>query len=210
LEIGVFSDIHGNARALTAVWDALVARGIADHPVLNAGDNVGNGDQPEACVAFLRAHPNIVCVQGNYDKNVARYPERHEEFARKWARSRPDKLKALADGSAAISEESRRWLARLPAEARVTIEGVRIMITHYSPGEKAGLGPWDSLGRLSVLAAKADAEVVVCGHTHAAFVREAGGVLFVNPGSAGAAHRHHPYAILSVENGRASAILEQI
>ena len=76
MQVGVFSDVHGNWAALQAVWEALSRQGLTEGPVLNAGDNVGYGEDPEACAAFLRATPNIVCVQGNYDKNVAHFPEK--------------------------------------------------------------------------------------------------------------------------------------
>jgi len=206
LEYGVFSDIHGNLRALEAVWGALGAAGLTDRPVLNAGDNVGYGDSPEACVEFLRARPNIVTVRGNYDKSVAQFPERETEYRKKWGKTRPEKYEAIRRDSAAISEDTRHWLLNLPAEVELTLEGVPLVVTHYAPGRKEGLGRWTSDERLGELAKETSAKVVVCGHTHTPFVRYVGGVLWVNPGSVGRGWGSRPgYAILTLEQGQPPA-----
>jgi len=76
VQYALFSDVHGNFVALQAVWNAIESNGLADRPVLNAGDTVGYGPDPEACVGFLRARPECTSVKGNYDKNVALFPER--------------------------------------------------------------------------------------------------------------------------------------
>ena len=185
MEYGVFSDVHGNLRALEGVWDALQVAGLADRTVFNAGDVVGYGEAPEACVRYLRTRPGIITVRGNYDKNVAAFPEREAEYGKKWGRSRPDKYEAIRRDSEAITAETRQWLADLPAEVEMTLDGADVLMTHYAPGSKEGLGSWTPDTRLAELAETTDAHVVVCGHTHTPFVRTAGGVLWVNPGSLG-------------------------
>jgi len=202
MQVGVFSDVHGNLEALEAVWDALARPGLTEGPVLNAGDNVGYGDAPEACALFVRARPNIVCVQGNYDKNVAQFPDKEAEFRKKWGKSRPPKLEAIRRDSEAISEETRAWLRALPKEQIITLADTRILLTHYAPGSKEGLGTWTPMARLAELAGATDAQVVVCGHTHTPFVRQAGGVLWVNPGTVGRGWRRRvAYAVLTLEPG---------
>ncbi len=206
MQYGVFSDIHGNLAALAAVWYALTEAGLIDRPVLNAGDTVGYGESPEACVQFLRAHPGIVTVRGNYDKNVAQFPEREAEYQKKWGKARPEKYEALRRDSAVISDETRRWLLDLPREAELTLDGVPVLITHYAPGSKEGLGRWTPDSRLWELAGETAAKVVVCGHTHTPFVRDVGGVLWVNPGSAGRGWGSRPgYAVLTLEPGQQTA-----
>lgn len=185
MQYAVLSDIHGNLAALETVWDAISAAGLTDRPVLNAGDTVGYGPDPEACVDFLRGHPGCVSVKGNYDKNVALFPEREAEYRKKWGSSRPDKLEAIRRDSSVISEQTRVWLLDLPAEAHLALDGVPIVLTHYSPSSKEGIGSWTLDTRLVDLAARTNAKVVVCGHTHTPFVRQVGGILWVNPGTLG-------------------------
>ena len=198
----LLSDIHGNLAALQSVWNALEAGSLTDRPVLNAGDTVGYGPEPEACVRFLQARPNCLSVKGNYDKNVALFPDREAEYHRKWGNSRPDKYEAIRRDSRAISDEARRWLLDLPAEAHLTLDGVSLIVTHYAPGSKEGIGSWTPDARLAELAETTQAEVVVCGHTHTPFVRRVGGILWVNPGSLGRdLTGKYRYAMLTAEPG---------
>ena len=206
MQYGVFSDVHGDLKALKAIWRALEEWGLTDRPVFNAGDNVGYGPAPEECIEFLRARPNVVCVKGNYDKNVALFPEREDEYRKKWGRVRPEKLAAIRRDSAAITKASREWLLELPGEVELTLDGVPLLMTHYAPGSKQGLGRWTSDGELRELARRTEAQVVLCGHTHSPFVRDVGGVLWVNPGSAGrSVDRRARLAVLTLEPGRAPA-----
>ncbi len=202
MQYALFSDIHGNLTALEAAWSAIETDGLTDRAVLNAGDTVGYGPDPEACVEFLRAHPESVSVKGNYDKNVALFPEREAEYRKKWGSSRPDKFEAIRRDSQVISTETRRWLSNLPAEVSLSLDDVPIVLTHYSPGGKEGIGTWTLDTRLVDLAENTDAKVVVCGHTHTPFVRRIGGILWVNPGSLGRDwNGRYRYAILTLEPG---------
>ena len=202
MQYGVFSDIHGNLSSLEAVWRALEAAGLTNRPVFNAGDTVGYGDAPEACVRFLRARPTIVNVRGNYDKHVAVFPEREAEYRKKWGRSRPEKYEAIRRDSEAVSDETRQWLQDLPGEFETTLDGVPVLMTHYAPGSQEGLGRWTPDSRLAELAQITTAQVILCGHTHTPFVRAVGGVLWVNPGSLGRSwDGRFRYTVLTLEPG---------
>ena len=202
MQYAILSDIHADFRALQAVWERLAADGLTDRAVLNAGDTVGYGPDPEACVQFLQQQPNCVSVKGNYDKNVALFPEREAEYRKKWAKPRPDKFQTIRDSSAAISEETRQWLSDLPGEVLLTLEGVPLVVTHYSPGSKEGIGTWTPDARLAELAETTDAQIVVCGHTHTPFIRRVGGILWINPGSLGRDFNGRSrYAVLTLEPG---------
>jgi len=202
VQYGVFSDIHSNLGALQSVWRTLDSAGLTDRLVFNAGDVVGYGDAPEACVRFLCARPVIVTVRGNYDKHVALFSEREAEYRKKWGRSRPEKYEAIRRDSEAVSDQSRQWLDDLPGEVEMTLDGVPILMTHYAPGSKEGLGRWTPDSRLRELAQTTTAQVVICGHTHTPFVRAVGGVLWVNPGSLGRSwDGRFRYAVLTLEHG---------
>ena len=202
MQYALFSDIHGNLAALQAVWNAVERAELTDRPVLNAGDTVGYGPDPEGCVRFLRERPQCVSVEGNYDKNVARFPEREAEYRKKWAGPRPDKFAAIQQDSLTVSNETRVWLRELPAEVGLTLDDAPIVLTHYSPGSREGIGTWTLDTRLVDLAANTNAKVVVCGHTHTPFVRSVGGILWVNPGSVGRDwNGRYRYAVLALEPG---------
>ena len=203
MQYAVLADIHGNLAALEAVWRIVEGAGLTTRIVLNAGDVVGYGAAPEACVQFLQAYPCIVTARGNYDKNVALFPEREAEYRKKWGKARPEKYEALRRDSEVISEESRRWLRDLPGEVELILEDVPLLLTHYSPGSKIGLGTWTTDSEMRERAAETSARVVVCGHTHTPFVRSVGGVLWVNPGSLGRSYDgRFRYAVLTLESGQ--------
>lgn len=202
MQYAIFSDIHADLSALQAVWSTLEADGLTERPLFNAGDTVGYGPDPELCVRFLRQHPNVVSVEGNYDKNVALFPKREVAYRLKWGLVRPEKFETLAESSAAITDDTRHWLSDLPAEVSVTLDTVPIFMSHYSPGSKEGIGTWTPDSRLEELAENTKAKVVVCGHTHTPFIRHVGGILWVNPGSLGRdISGQYRYAVLNLTPG---------
>ncbi len=208
MQVGLISDIHGDLQALQRVWAEFTRLGLTNGLVLNAGDNVGYGDDPQGCIDFLRARPNIITVQGNYDRNVARFPQREAEYRKKWGRARPAKFEAIQRDSKTISPDARDWLLALPREREMDCGGMTLLLTHYAPGIKEGLGRWTPPARLTVLAAQTSARVVVCGHTHSPFARTAGGALFVNPGTVGRSLSHNPgYAVLTLALGTIPDVL---
>lgn len=85
------------------------------------------------------------------------------------------------------------WAETLPATAELHVEGVLIHVIH-------------DLADFSLDAARG-VRVVVSGHSHKPVVRERGGVLFVNPGSAGPRRFALPIAAgeLVVSEGAATA-----
>ena len=61
----IVTDIHGNRDAL----DAVVADAGAADRIWCLGDIVGYGPEPSACLAWVRAHCEIV-LSGNHDYAV--------------------------------------------------------------------------------------------------------------------------------------------
>jgi predicted phosphodiesterase len=62
---GVFSDVHSNLEALSAVLDYFEDFGVEGY--LCCGDLVGYGADPDACLDRLRALPNLSVICGNHD-----------------------------------------------------------------------------------------------------------------------------------------------
>jgi putative phosphoesterase len=69
--------------------------------------------------------------------------------------------------------DTEAWASRLPETARTTIGGVTIYVLH-------------DLGALDIKPHAHGIRVVIYGHSHQPSVAERDGVLYVNPGSAGA------------------------
>ena len=89
----------------------------------------------------------------------------------------------------------------LPLQKLITLAGVRVLLSHGHIWQvKSGLG-----GALAA-ARKAQADVLLFGHTHRAYCqRTEDGLWVMNPGPS-----RTSYGLLTIENGRAScAVLEQ-
>jgi putative phosphoesterase len=93
---------------------------------------------------------------------------------------------------------------RVPEVARVELAGVRVTVVH---GMQVG-----SPTPERVAAAYPDADLVVFGHSHRPVIEQVGGVLAVNPGSAGPRRFQGPVtvALAELSPGRTSARLVEL
>lgn len=89
------------------------------------------------------------------------------------------------------------WAKAVPHSLTLEIEGVAIHLLHDLNELKNALPP---------------VRVVIAGHSHKPMVREEGGVLLVNPGSAGPRRFRLPVTVgfLSIDAGVATASIAQL
>lgn len=203
LRLAVLGDVHGNVSALDAVLADIRAAGLERG--VCTGDLVLRGREPEACVSRI-ALLGWPCVTGNTDAKVAsRAPRAHSHPASTRTGSRSWTAHRLSDTSLA-------YLAGLPLTLRVRLGSFEVLVMHGTPDD-----PTDVLvdeatphERMIELAAVLQADCVVTGHTHRAFAREAGGCVFVNPGSVGesaGAERRPSWAVLEAGPSGVAATL---
>ena len=199
MKVAALSDVHANLPALEAVLRD--ARSAEAGVFWNLGDFVGYGPFPDQVVRLLRetARSSII---GNYDLKVLDFEKKRD----RWRRSKaPAKFLAFQWAFENLSAESLDYLASLPEKLTLEVEGLRSLLVHGSPA--ANDEPLDDAtpeARLEELARMAEADLVLCGHSHKAFDRTAGGVRFVNPGSIGRPAGEDPraeYALLTFEEG---------
>lgn len=185
----LISDIHGNFDALKAVVKDAEKSGL--EVFLNAGDAVGFGIHPSEVVQALRS-PMFLSVLGNVDLEIL-------DALRLGNHPEGDAAKDLTIKELTPSDVA--YLQSLPKELRFEIAGTRVLITHGSPESvEEHIYPDSPDERLKEIAAKAEADVIVTGHTHLQMDRSFDGVTFVNPGSVGRPVNGDPeaeYAVLS-------------
>jgi putative phosphoesterase len=89
-----------------------------------------------------------------------------------------------------------RWSAALPAAVTFELAGVRLHLLH-------------NIADLSIAPAELGVRAVIAGHSHRPAVRESGGVLYLNPGSAGPRRFNLPVSVawLEIEAGKLQARL---
>jgi putative phosphoesterase len=187
----VISDIHANFEALRRVPDRF-------DRILCLGDIVDYGPDPVSCIQWLRDR-DVVVVRGNHDDALARgvdcrcNPWMHE--ASSVTRALMAKLLGPAD---------RQYLGTLPVQEDVTIDGVRIHLVHATPSDPLySYVPPDDEERWAREAERAEADVLLVGHTHLPMSLRVGGGYVVNPGSVGQPRDGDPRASFAIiEDGQ--------
>ncbi len=83
-----------------------------------------------------------------------------------------------------IDPELLAFLGEQPHRRYLELAGKRLLLIHSTPWEPRGEYVHPHSSKLDRFA-EADADIVMYGHTHCQVVKRVGGVLVINPGSAG-------------------------
>ena len=183
--IAIVSDIHGNLVALEAVR-AILGKEKPDATLI-CGDLVLNGPDPAGAADAVREleADGALVVAGNTDIAVADFD--YSAAFPSLMDGVPESIRSAAEWAHDELGEARiDWLRRLPSERRLRLGETLVLATHASPGSQtegfdAALDPNVTLER----AARTDARLIGCGHTHLPEVRDLGWKLIVNAGSVG-------------------------
>ena len=91
------------------------------------------------------------------------------------------------------------WAEELPLRLLLTLGGVRVLVLH-------------DVKELAADRAEEPFDVIVAGHSHKPAIAERGGVLLVNPGSAGPRRFKLPVTVgyLTIEHGSARAAIRDL
>ncbi len=196
--VAVITDIHGNLPALQAVLARIDQLGVERS--FCGGDLVGYGPRPNE-VCRLVEDSDIPTIYGNYDYAIARddddcgcaYVDRHDRELGE---------RSIAWTLVHTDARSKAFMRALPFDLRFELAGKRIRLVHGSPRKVNEYLFEDKPARtFERIAAGADCDVLVFGHTHQPWVHEYGGVLFVNCGSVGKPKDGDPRAALAVLEG---------
>jgi putative phosphoesterase len=180
--VAVITDIHGNLPALEASLAAIDAIGV--DAVYCGGDLVGYGPHPNEVCRLIEERA-IPAIYGNYDYAIGRdledcgcaYVTQHDrdlgQQSVNWTLAHTD-------------QRSKDFMRALPFDLRFELGGRRVRLVHGSPRKVNEYLFEDKPARtFERIAALANCDVLVFGHTHKPWIHEYGGVLFVNCGSVG-------------------------
>jgi putative phosphoesterase len=193
MPVGLIGDVHANLPALDAVLEHARQREV--DAFWNVGDFVGYGAYPDEVVQRLMVE-SMLSIIGNYDLKVLDIKHKKE----KWRRKRiPLKILAFEWAYQNLSKKSRKYLRALPEEIRFEWEGNKVLLTHASPASnEEALDINTPESRLRELAQMARVDLIICGHSHQAFVRQVDGVWFINTGSVGRPDDGDPRATYAI------------
>lgn len=161
-KIAILSDIHANLPALKAVLREVARSGAGMIAV--AGDIIGYGENPRACVELLRKLP-IRAVLGNHE-TFARLVRIHgvQALEADWESS--PVYAGLVCAVRQLSAEQLDWLFGLPWVERIAPEALMAHATliepekwHYLESLRDALPSLQTMRNLGV-------EVAFFGHTH--------------------------------------------
>ena len=195
---------------LEASLDRIEELGI--ERVYCGGDLVGYGPHPNEVCALIEER-GIPTIYGNYDYAIARdledcgcaYVTQHDrELGQKsveWTLAHTD-------------QRSKGFMRELPFSLHFDLGGRAVHLVHGSPRKVNEYLFEDKPASLyERLAAAEEADTLVFGHTHKPWVREYGGVLFVNCGSVGKPKDGDPragFAVLRPGESMPEAVIERV
>jgi putative phosphoesterase len=203
MRVALIGDVHANLPALEAVLAHILEQGI--EKIWNVGDFVGYGPFPDEVVQLFRTaqglrNEDVLSIVGNYDLKVLEFKQNKAKWRK---RKSPQKYLAFKWAYENLSKKNRKYLRFLSQEMRMKVKGHRILLTHGSPASNSEhLTPDTPKKRLRELAQMAEADIIICGHSHQPFARQVDDVWFINTGSVGRPDDGDPracYAILEIE-----------
>ena len=191
----VITDIHANLPALEASLARIEELGI--ERIYCGGDLVGYGPHPNE-VCRLIEERGIPTIYGNYDHAIARdlddcgcaYVTQHD---------RELGQKSVDWTLAHTNQRSKGFMRELPVDLRFDIGDSSVHLVHGSPRKvNEYLFEEKPASLYERLAVAEEADTLVFGHTHKPWVREYGGVVFVNCGSVGKPKDGDPRAAFAI------------
>src|SRR6202044_2293200 len=120
MRLGIFSDVHANYEALSAVMEAYRKENIDVYYCL--GDTVGYGGSPNECADLVRETAKTT-ILGNHDAAVAG----RMDYSYYYEAARH----ALDAHAAMLSAENMTWLKSLPYQQMLDAE--ETLLCHGSP-----------------------------------------------------------------------------
>ncbi len=178
MKIGIFSDIHADARSLNKALKLLERKGV--DRLICCGDLVDGVSEGDAACQRVKAL-EIPVVMGNHD--LAYSTPRANAIAdvlRPWRNTvtrRPDDL----------SDDSIAYLASLPHSLELEYEGVKLILAHANTWDYvsyvfASASSISKIHKLRAITAP-DVRAVILGHTHRPMDVQYEGLRILNPGS---------------------------
>ncbi|MGF1649126.1 MAG: metallophosphoesterase family protein [Hyphomicrobiaceae bacterium] len=180
----VFGGPYSNLRALAAAFTAARDLGVPKTNIICTGDVVAYAAEPEESVRLIR-EADITVIAGNCEQQLGEGADDCgcgfeegticDRLAKGW----------YSFANARLSSASRAWMRQLPSSIRFTYSGRTFLVVH---GGVKQVNRFIFRSDVAVLAeelTRADADVVIAGHSGIPFVATIGTQLWFNAGVVG-------------------------
>ncbi len=195
MRMAILGDIHGNIEALKAVYDAAISNKV--EKIYHLGDLGGYAPFVNEVVDFLIEH-RIEGVQGNYDEAVANDREHcgckyEDPLQAEMATMSFEWTKKYA------TQRTKDYMKGLPFEIAFSVHNKRVKIFHATPIKNNLYWHYDRDKDFFLkMAMKADADIMIYGHTHIPYRKDIDNKIFINAGSVGRPKDGDPRACLCI------------
>ena len=178
----VFSDVHGNLPALTAILADIERRRVARTFCLD--DLVGYGPSPNEVAALIR-DSGFPTLMGNYDQGIG-FETGDCGCVYKTDEQRAEGAVSLEWTQRAVSDEIKAYLRTLEDHFVLETPSGDILAVHGSPRRiNEYLFEDRPASAMERMAHEFPYPAILFGHTHVPYARRVGDTVFVNVGSAG-------------------------
>lgn len=202
MKVAVISDIHGNFQALESVL-ADIQKNKCDQ-IFCLGDLAMAGPQPRTVLDYIMNRcQDWVIIKGNTDKMITEFDlKMYDKMQKKF----PVMANALLDDVDIIEQDKKDFLASLPEQKSIMVEGVSVLLVHGSPRKiNEDILPGMKISEVQDIIDGVNEELILCGHTHVPCgYQTLTKQTVVNVGSVGRPMTGVPkanYAIFDFENG---------
>ena len=209
--VAVFGDIHGNLPALEAVLADMDAQNLS--PLYCLGDLVGYGTFPNEVIEIIRKR-NIPTLMGNYDLGVG---NNSDDCGCAYTSKEAEALgkRSIAWSNEHTAADNKLYLRQLVDQIPLQLDRLRVRLVHGSPRKINEYlyedRPDTTMERLLDMA---QADVLVCGHTHIPHHRILpSGRHVINAGSVGKPKDGNPaacYLVLEAMGNNLNVIFRRI
>ena len=178
MKIGIISDIHGNAEALTAVLNK--AKEIQIDCFLCSGDFVGYYYEPQIVLDLL-SNWKLESVRGNHEDMLFECidePTKFNSYKEKYG-------SGLSRAVTLLSKKQLDYLRYLPRFIELEIDSKKIMLCHGSPWDTNQYIYPDADEAILKKCKEFSFDYIILGHTHRQMQIKNGKSIIINPGSVG-------------------------
>lgn len=181
MNTGVIGDVHGNYSALKSVIDDMKENGIDSVIVL--GDVIFCGTEPQRCFDTIKELDPIVWIKGNTDDWFNEIDEDFQPETEMEERILEEFIRVKAQ----VLEEIGKTMKVLREREEVKIKGRRILCVHGSDRKiDEPVGIMTSQRGIDELASRLNQDILLCAHTHLAYIAAVDDKVIMNVGSVGA------------------------